>query len=211
MPIYIFQTGFSEGRDLRGEPDGWETGGDTSAWHEPELIAAATELAGKSIVPRDIPALAQTLVAPTLPPAVRAHVPRLSDAAPVHIAEMMTTEDHASLPREGDCFPYAVPLSGGDTAYIFDFGSSVIGGSRLDISAPAGTMVDVGYEEILLNDRLVVLQTNEHIVYRFADRFVLREGRQTVESTHERGFRFLQVTVRAPAGEATGGCSRDDP
>ncbi|MCW8129029.1 MAG: family 78 glycoside hydrolase catalytic domain [Planctomycetota bacterium] len=82
---------------------------------------------------------------------------------------------------------------------VFDFGGEFLGHARLDIEAPAGTVVDVCNDERLRADGMIdVFKTNWWI--GSADRFVLRGGRETVEGFHPRGGRYLSVAVRDAKG-----------
>lgn len=78
---------------------------------------------------------------------------------------------------------------------VFDFGGEFLGHVRMEIEAPAGTVVDVCNDERLRDDGMIdVFKTNWWI--GSADRFVLRGGREVVEGFHPRGGRYLSVTVR---------------
>ena len=209
-PVYTPQCGLSEERDARKEPLGWQTGDDVSRekWGEATLVSAAQSFGRKQLHPRDIPALTRCVIHPALPPVVCAFVPSAPNGTAADAAHRMSCEPHLLSPAvsrrtaAGDMFPFVVPMPGDgyDTALIWDFGQTVVGGFSLTIDAPAGTVLEVGYEEILLGDRLVVDQRNPPHWYRFTDRYILRHGQQVVENINERGFRFLQITVRNCAG-----------
>lgn len=78
---------------------------------------------------------------------------------------------------------------------VFDFGGEFLGHARLDIEAPAGTVVDVCNEERIRADGMLnIFKT--HWGVNSADRFILRGGRETIEGFHPRGGRYLQVAVR---------------
>ena len=102
--------------------------------------------------------------------------------------------DMDALRRHGGATTVLPTPSGDAGAFlILDFDREVFGNLVFDIEAPDGTVMDVGHGETLENNRLIT-QIRD---YRFADRFVLREGRQTIsQHLHNRGFRYLQIVFR---------------
>ncbi len=82
------------------------------------------------------------------------------------------------------------------------FPEEFVGHVTLDIEGPAGTVVDLAYDEWLREDGLVDLYRTNPFV-NTAERFILRGGRQTVRTLNVRGGRFLQVVVSPAAGAAT--------
>lgn len=84
-------------------------------------------------------------------------------------------------------------------ALVLDFGGEFLGHPSLEIEAPAGTVVDFACDERLREDGLIDFYRCNPFV-NAADRFVLTEGRQRIETFHERGGRFLQITVRPTRG-----------
>jgi hypothetical protein len=200
VAIYTVQTGFSEWHDLRKEPSGWQVGRDRSAWETPEIIAPTDGLSSKRLLPRDIPPLAVTSYLPRAVP-VAASLPPLPSSEDTAIARLLSNERHEPLPLPAAQLlkPDAGPLvvapqpGGGGVTLILDFGQDFIGGFELDVTAPDATIMDVGYEERLRDNRLKLSLGS----YAFADRFILGAGRQTVTNAHERGFRFLQLAFRS--------------
>jgi len=80
---------------------------------------------------------------------------------------------------------------------ILDFGREVAGRVALDIEGRAGEIVDIAYSERLLGGRVpAVLQG-----VSYADRYILREGRQTHEVYDWKGFRYVQLTFRKALGD----------
>jgi hypothetical protein len=200
VPLYTHQTGFMEWRDMRREPAGWQMGEDGPAWDRPEIVAPANDVASKRLLARDIPQLSVTTHLPRGVPIV-ASVPAMSKPDDPEVARRLTEEAHEQL-----ALPSAVLLTGSGAeplvippqkggqgvTLIADFERDRIGGFELDITAHAGTIVDVGYEEQIRDQRLKFAIGS----YRLADRFVLRAGRQTVSNAHERGYRYLQLAFR---------------
>ncbi len=94
--------------------------------------------------------------------------------------------------------PSRLPLDSTTAAAIaFDFGTEYLGHVRLDVDAPAGTVIDVAYDERRRGDgALNLFGTNPFV--QSADRFVSAGGRATFETFHPRGGRYLQVTLRGP-------------
>ena len=98
--------------------------------------------------------------------------------------------------------PPALParLDGGEWAGVFDHGGEYLGHVAVDLDAPAGTVVDVAYDERLRGDGCVALFATNPFTDT-ADRFVWPGGRATVETFLPRGGRYAQVTVRLREGE----------
>ena len=80
---------------------------------------------------------------------------------------------------------------------LADFGGEYLGHVRVDINAPAGTVVDLAYDERLRSDGCLDLFFCNPFV-ETADRFVCAGGRESFETFHPRGGRYVQVTVRPP-------------
>ncbi len=200
VPLFTFQTGFMEWHDLREEPAGWQTGKDSAKWDVPEVVAPANGLASKRLLARDIPPLVATSHFPCGVPVV-ASLPPVPSPGDTAIARLLSDEPHEPLscPANPLLVPDSKPVllspqpGGRGATLILDFGQDFIGGFELDITAPSGTIVDIGYEEQLRGDRLKLVIGS----YRFADRFILGAGRQVVHNIHERGFRFLQLAFRS--------------
>ena len=191
-PIYTPQMGFSEYRDLRRELVGWRTFSDRSAdWRPAEVLASAP--GGRELVACDIPELVRDRHFPA----------RMVECGTVPLchgsesfAEVMQAEPHEV--RDG-----VAALSGrtlrfaraaeGDSYAILDFERETFGSVMFEVEAPAGTILDFGYGDALYDGRVKTYSDP----YRFADRYILREGRQRVGHTlHDRGFRYLQIVAR---------------
>ncbi len=86
-------------------------------------------------------------------------------------------------------------------AVLLDFAGAYLGRVVLDVEAPAGTVVDVAYDEAKRPDGMLRLYHSNPFVDT-ADRFILRGGRQRIETFHVRGGRYVQLAFRRPTGEA---------
>ncbi|OPX25603.1 MAG: hypothetical protein DRP97_06765 [Candidatus Latescibacterota bacterium] len=123
------------------------------------------------------------------------------------VAERMTwdrliclQEIHSPLPTPHSPMPLPLRVDewseGGDAYLVVDFGQEVVGFPRIEVEAPAGTIVDMGYSE-LLEDGLVRPYRNK---VRYADRYITRAGRQVFETFGMRGFRYMMLTFRGMKG-----------
>lgn len=196
-PTYTMQIGFSEWKVLPAECRGWMAGDDDpQAWEVPLELGGADELGGRRTVPRPIAALSGESHLPARIVEI-GHVPACPNAAnDPEYAALLAAEAHS--PKAATSAPEAPvafePGPAGEGSYvIFDFGREVLGNLSFDIEAPANTILDVAHTDGIFGGRLHTLLGS----YRFADRFVLGAGRQTVnQRLHTRGFRFLQLTLR---------------
>lgn len=205
--LYTVQTGFSEWRDLRAEPIGWQTFEDSAAWEPAVGLASSSKILKKQLLPRGIPHLQETVRFPVAIPA-HAVVPKAVDLENNEVARLMTREEHhnsqplspddLSALLAGDSITIAPPSEGGGVAMVFDFGRQIVGQLELDISGSAGIVIDIGHEEQLTNHRLrVAHEDSKGERYDFADRYILRSGRQQIGNIlMERGFRMVQVVAR---------------
>lgn len=208
--VYTGQIGFSEWKETAAECPGWMTGrDDPKAWQTPLEMGTADTFGGRRTVPRPIASLSN---APLHPARVveTGYVPSSPGAAGnPDYAALIATEPHTARPVP----PVEIISAGGFKApltlepgperegsyIILDFGGEVFGNLSIDIEAPANTIIDVAHTDGIFGGRLHTLLGR----YRFADRFVLRAGRQTVnQRLHTRGFRFLQLTLRDFASPA---------
>ena len=103
------------------------------------------------------------------------------------------TEAPEDLSSHPDVPLLAARAGDGVLSLLFDFGTEVLGRPILHFTAAAGTVVDLTYNERLREDGLA----DAHFRYfvDMADRYVAREGRQTWQTFHPRGFRYLEVLL----------------
>jgi hypothetical protein len=116
-----------------------------------------------------------------------------------------TFERLADSPEER-CFDFAqhdktAKLAGvhragkGDTvALLFDFGGEVLGRPLLDFSAATGTVVDLAYTERLKADGSA--DVHQRYFVDMMERYIARDGRQTWQTFHPRGFRYLEILIK---------------
>lgn len=206
VPLYTFQIGYMEWQDLAAEPLGWQTGQDHGAWNAATVVSQDKKLSAKALRPRDIPALREDRYPPTDIPVIAA-VPALVDPRDHQVGKLMNAEPHLPLEDRPNLAPLCqaggapveikVRPDRGGTVFVVDFGREINGGLEIVMEGPAGTIVDIGYNEELTNNRLPTWLGE----YSFADRYILRSGRQSIGNVFsERGLRMAQVVVRNPAG-----------
>ncbi len=206
--VYTMQTGFSEWRDLRLEPTGWTEGKGTDDWQRAVAVPADRPIHAKMFIPRDIPLLERAVILPTRI-VVAASVPPAPDLASTDVARLATEEEHRILPPhrvEGlEAWKASEPRdlllqpdpNGEGIALVFDFGTSMAGTFEMEIDGQDGAIVDICHEEALWNGRIRAHHPNPALDYNFADRYILRNGRQVVGNTiDERGFRMVQAVFR---------------
>jgi hypothetical protein len=75
---------------------------------------------------------------------------------------------------------------------IFDFGREITGYTQFDVAGNAGAIVDVVHGELITAGRVQSMRQGTH----YADRYILREGRQQHEIYDWKGFRYVQLTFR---------------
>ncbi|MBC2595434.1 alpha-L-rhamnosidase N-terminal domain-containing protein [Ruficoccus amylovorans] len=203
---YSIQVGHSEWRDMRLEPLGWTLADDSVAWEPAWVIPLSSQLYAKKLLPRSIPALIERIIFPVDIPVV-ASVPEVADLCAVEISEWMLQEAY-STPSESRITGLATVLSGQEgnariepapdgsgITIIFNFEAEIAGRFKLELTAPEGTVVDVCYNESVKDERLAIKHSQDS--YHFVDRYVLREGRQTIgSSVYDRGFKMVQIVLR---------------
>ena len=83
----------------------------------------------------------------------------------------------------------------------FDFGDEYYGQPVIEVEAPAGSVLDIAYDDWKRADGCVNLYHSNPFTDA-ADRFILRGGRQRIEVLNPRGGIYLQIVLRAPANSA---------
>ena len=205
---YTMQAGFCEWRDMGKEPSGWLFRNDNETWQNAVILPAQSAVRKKQLLPSGIPHLKETVFIPCGIP-VKALVQELENTEDINIAKRLTEEEHFDFDEKivpkldeltlaGEKNVRILPPSGNrGVAVIFNFRREIIGRFELDISASAGTIVDITHEEELWNNRLRADHTHTSKSYHLADRYILRDGRQKIgNSLMERGFRLVQVVIR---------------
>lgn len=160
--------------------------------------------------------LGRPLADATIPEDLAKYPPRTfaevgSDFFPWHpegdVSPLSPAKELAWDQLESDLVPPGSPLSepvcrarDRDFTIVLDFAGEFLGHARVEVEAPGGTVMDIGYDERLREDGTPAYFLCNPLL-NSADRFVLREGVQTVETFHPRGGRYLQLTFRNVAGE----------
>ncbi len=89
------------------------------------------------------------------------------------------------------CSPHTSQAS---VVLLFDFGGEVLGRPLIELTAPAGTIIDLTYTERLYHGQAEPWFQGTRMV----ERFVSRSGRQTIHAFHPRGMRYLEVIIHGP-------------
>lgn len=207
---------FQEHVDLRGIPAGWtEVDFDDTAWdrvvvighrgaQRPPLVAPWFRL-----LPRDIPFLKESRAYATridqveecLDLALRARpsdiTPSLSQAGrPV---EWTTVRHEANLLRESGETTLACSdrhrdgITDGryDPCITLDFGQVLTAYAEIEVDAPAGAMIEIGYAERLIDGRV-----NLSLECPFADRVTFAAGPNVYRPLVWRSFRYLRLRLK---------------
>ena len=83
-----------------------------------------------------------------------------------------------------------------DPVLAFESGKLLNGRVRIDLTAPAGAVIDTGYSQILVDGRVIPYLSHRTPL---ADQFITRQGRQVLETFYWRNFQFFQLTFRLMA------------
>lgn len=204
---YTFQVGFSEWKDLSAEGREWQMGKDGAAgWRSAVAVGAPENFGGRLVTARPIAGLTRDLVRPAAVVGFGRTPSWESAALDRKYAARMAKEAH--LPAgpgqfrnwraiaSGSGSASILPYGKNDGAYlILDFGQEVFGHLLADIETSGPALMDVGHADHLRERRAATAPAGTS--YRFADRFVLRKGRQVVaQRLHSRGGRYLQIVFR---------------
>lgn len=84
--------------------------------------------------------------------------------------------------------------------WCFSFQGEFYGYLDLEVEAPSGSILDVGYDDWQSADGGIALYRSNPFTDA-ADRFILAGGRQRIQGFHPRGGKLLQVTLRSPDGQ----------
>jgi len=205
-PFYTFQIGYAEWKNMDAERPGWMNGRDgNEGWRAPLIAGSPADFGGRRTVARPIAVLTQDSLQPrTIVASGRVpHSAALIET--VEWAGLIAAEEHypfTQVANQGGpaCGGYTEPLTVQPTAHrdgaylILDFGREVYGNLRVEVDGPQGAVMDAAHSDALQDGRI---DARPHATYRFADRFTLRAGRQTiVQHLHNRGFRYLQLVFR---------------
>lgn len=81
--------------------------------------------------------------------------------------------------------------------WSFDFEAQYYGHPVIEVEAPAGTILDLSYDDWKRKDGCTALYSSNPFTDA-ADRFILKGGRQRIEVFNPRGGIYLQVIARLP-------------
>ncbi|MBD2848093.1 family 78 glycoside hydrolase catalytic domain [Paenibacillus sp. IB182496] len=208
---------FQEHFDARRIPDGWMTPGfSDQSWAGSRIIKGQWEdrppavLPWGHLVPRDIPFMLET-------PRLARSVMRVEES--IDLLNRMRSEDlsislsvpgqplhHATVEKPDQllrttghtvvqCSTDHLDRSFDGVYYpsiVLDFGKSINAFLELEISGEAGGMIDIGYAERLINGHF-----NNTIEGMYADRYVMREGRQRFRPSTWKSFRYVKIMFRS--------------
>lgn len=120
-----------------------------------------------------------------------------SDTLP-HLPARQVSWDRLGEPLEASTLPLTFAANHGQTySIVLEWSSVYLGRILLEVEAPAGTIIDVSYDERLREDgALDLFRTNPFT--DTADRFICRAGYQRIEGIRVRGGHYMQITLRAP-------------
>jgi hypothetical protein len=88
---------------------------------------------------------------------------------------------------------HTAEASADGVAWLYDFGGELLGRPRIELTAPAGTVVDLTYSEQRYADGRIQAHARENV--SMVERLVTRKGRQTFHVFHPRGCRYLELQV----------------
>ncbi len=103
----------------------------------------------------------------------------------------------ANVLRSSPAEPLSLPAK--PHVLVYDLGCEALGHPLIELSAPAGTIIDLALDERLRQDGQLALFASNPFTDT-VDRIISDGTRRTWEGFHPRGGRFLQITLRPPAG-----------
>jgi len=210
-------TPYQELYDARKAPDGWTMPGfDDDTWDHAALIRGRTSNRVPAVLPwsylvaRDIPFMSEKPVLPSrieyieecLDIANRVRREDLSIAlsacgGPIKYSHLQDVDN--LLCQRGETI---IQNSTNHLDYVFDgvydpcivldFGKAITAFMELDLEGVVGGMVDIGYAERLIDGHF-----NNALEVQFADRYIMRDGRQTHHSFTWKGFRYVKLRFRS--------------
>lgn len=207
-------TPFQEFFDARQVPAGWDAAGfNDSGWAQASVFdmpPAHGTCPFSRMVPRDIPQLRETPLRPvrierieeSTDLAARKH----GDNLTISLSAVGGPVQHTRVENpEALCTGEGAAVVQGSTdhigktycaarytpAIVLDFGRIVTAFTEIELDAGAGTALEMGYAE-----RLVDGYVNLALECPFADRYTTREGRQVYRTFSWRAFRYLKIRIR---------------
>ena len=210
-------TPYQEFYDARKAPSGWTVPGfDDNAWDHATVIngrasdRAPAVLPWSYLLPRDIPFM---LVKPVLPSRIE-YVEECLDIAnrvrgedlsialsacggPIKYSRLegvdnLLSEDGETIVQNSTNHLDHIFDGVYDPCIVLDFGKVITAFIELDLEGVAGGIVDIGYAERLIDGHF-----NNALEVQFADRYIMKNGRQTYRSFTWKGFRYIKLQFRS--------------
>lgn len=204
---------FQEHLDLRRFPTGWsESGFDDNDWDAPQVVSrgeVTSAMPWCRLIPRDIEFLHE---APTLPTALQtveecvdlnararagdlscslSQVGRPVDWVTVENVEALLSEDGVTRLACSDRHRDGVTDGRYDPCLTLDFGRVLTGYAEVEVEAPAGACIEIGYAERLIDERF-----NISLECPFGDGVTFTEGHNCFRPLIWRSFRYLRVRLK---------------
>ncbi|OIN97053.1 hypothetical protein AUJ66_04495 [Candidatus Desantisbacteria bacterium CG1_02_38_46] len=208
-PRSTVQIGFQEIYDARKEMSGWEKlNFDDSGWDEPIVIGKPPVEPWTNLIERDIPFLAEKEILPVevieigeCPQAIDLN--NIKDISAILDEELHLPTRGAVLhptkvgrvPEKNKTFLSIGPCIDKSIYLVLDFGKEVSGFPRICLKGVDGGVIDFGYDEILIKNR--VHPTRGGGAAGQSDRYIMKDGYQEHEQGFTwRGFRYIQLVFR---------------
>ncbi len=174
--------------DFRKLPEGFPFPADMSAFKSPDVLPWAGVRMG-FVELRDFPLPVSAGDAPLRVEA--ASLVRDASAEYAVPAVAVSNEDLLSNNKTYTA-EIAPPPAGQAFTMVYYLGGYFIGYPHLVFDAPAGTVVDIAWIEVLTNGHFDIRNGQAWT----ADRYVLREGENTISPEEWKAGRYLQITLR---------------
>jgi hypothetical protein len=200
MPGLLFPEVF----DAREEPQNWNAPDFVdSSWEKPEILDNSKLAKPVDILARPIPPLTET---PCLPIKILDLGLCIDKESKIkeeqNVAQSLARSQREPLPK-GIVKPSLSPLSpwpgkpvtikspgkDGSVFISLDFGRIILASPVLKLEGSAGAIVDIGYSEILENNRVAPM----HQGIALHDRIILKQGVTEHRLLQPRGFRFMMI------------------
>ncbi|WP_353114854.1 alpha-L-rhamnosidase C-terminal domain-containing protein [Microbacterium sp.] len=206
---YTFQIGWMEHRDLRLTLPGWATGASDDRWEDATVLPDAQ--IAKQLRERDTPPLTERRIDPeevvhladVRPADDPEPAPAEDGPGPHPIARLLASERHLPVRRPLDTSPrdrLVIPAGDVDPVLLLRFPQEVNGGLAVEFEAPAGTIMDIVYDETLVDGRAAAVVHG----YSFVDRVIASGRRERITpGLHVRGFRLVQLVIRRAGAAVT--------
>ncbi|HLL04429.1 MAG TPA: family 78 glycoside hydrolase catalytic domain [Myxococcaceae bacterium] len=207
--------GFSEVYDASREPVGWQSNLalDESGWGPAAVLREVNDPYAPPIIPfpRMVPRQIAQLVEGWRVPARLHRIAEVVESAESRsLAARLADEPlrpleqcQVSGPPQAQAELVVRTAPGRAVALVWDFGEIVPGRPCFELTAAAGTIIDVAYSERVKDDRVETHEAAFDFFAQNVDRFIAREGRQQWERFEWTGARYLQLTVRQASGPVT--------